>query len=496
MMRFPRRSESFLILFACLVTATSACGKVKSADDRVLVVKGASQEGAGSAGHDAFDELRDLFKLYGDGGGMGRSGFQNFFDRFRDRIEPVLAGAGISFNDLVQILFQWDKNGDDLLNPEEVVGGVEKKTQILKWFHGDETRDEAELLAFMEQDFPVSSKAARTAFATQLMRFDRAWAGGDADGKLSRKEVSLAALLYAGVSSTDFTPEKFFQGKTPTPTEKALASQLLMKFRQRLQGRYPSNDPKTLNAEDTSLEWTVLALDLLLADRRTRLTGDAGNGGLAEEDQEAALSDLGFPSGLSSFMRIRDYYDSPLSGGNGDKRLNSIEVFQITSDMEFAKRFLPPGKKKVGGKALRSLFPLIGKSFFSSEYLSDQLPLFDENSRGGNGNGTLEAHELVPALAEAKTVEGLFAGFDKNSDGLLSKPEVRAILISIAPDLNDDQVIDAFFADVGLDGTGWGLWNWLGMQVSSEDTLDPAAFYVRFRKILPRLMNVKPTPKA
>jgi hypothetical protein len=119
----------------------------------------------------------------------------------------------------------------------------------------------------------------------------------------------------------------------------------------------------------------------------------------------------------------------------------------------------------------------------------DGLKLYDDAIYGGNGDGKLDVAEVAMAMGVARVVENVYALYDTNHDGMLTKREAAPLFASLG--FHDGRLIDAFFADIGLDG-GSAVWNALKMFFSGRsgiDRLAPFEFYKRLVKVLPRVLK-------
>src|SRR5262249_40854282 len=151
-------------------------------------------------------------------------------------------------------------------------------------------------------------------------------------------------------------------------------------------------------------------------------------------------------------------YDSSLLGGDGDGQLNAIEAYNLLSDLSYASKILgltggdlksktmkalPDQKQKDLMASLRAVFPRAGgdlfitssgsapdpddggladDSIFRAKYWDD-LKRFDDPKYGGNKDKAVDLGEFTMAIGSARVLDTLFAMYDADHDGQISKAE-------------------------------------------------------------------------
>ncbi len=507
---------------ATLATMICAgCGQVKNRDDKVVVVHDASttQLSARELGSN-LDQIRQFIELYFGGHGVSRVGLGNLLEKYKDQLGKFLGGTKLTPNELIELLFKFDANKDDKLTPGEVADGLAKRIPILRWIpRNTSSIDRQQLAAQILREYPDASVNAREGLTRALMHFDDVWAEGNGDGTLSRQELATAGLILGMLQGTDFSIPIAMPGNAPK-SQALVTEQLHHKVNQQMFGRYSQLQYTKLPAADIQVEWMQLALNFYLTDRLTHHYNEDGK--LSREQQAEALSNFG-PSQLGRWELLRKLYGSPLMGGDADKErgLNTIESFSLLSDLNYASKLFTAAKGDLsaGGLArlplknsllahLMVLYPRTGQRLIMGELAAwkkdpwairseywDGLQIYDTPRYGGNGDGKLDLGELAMALAVDRIVENLFALYDTDHSGSINKSEAAVLFKDVAPKHFDKRLVDAFFADLGLEeGKDPGFWSKLKAFFSGRteiDELSPFEFYIRLVKVLPRLLHTE-----
>jgi hypothetical protein len=278
---------------AGLLAGLAGCGVIKNREDRVVIANenpGSEQAGiSGGRGRTQEDEeirqIKEFLDLYTDHGAITREGLANFFEKYKDKIAPFLAGLHMSSQDLINLVFQFDANHDGHITPQEISDGLMKRIPILRWIPDNASSiSRAELLDKVTHEYPLASQAATQGLTEVLMRFDQTWAGGNGDGKVSRAELSGAGLIIGFLAQTDFqngftipsgvvppiethTPGP--DGSTTIDLTPVVGKLLQQKVNQQLFLRYPDSihTVDQLSADDQRMEWTQVILTFFLADK-------------------------------------------------------------------------------------------------------------------------------------------------------------------------------------------------------------------------------------
>ncbi|MBI3555485.1 MAG: EF-hand domain-containing protein [Deltaproteobacteria bacterium] len=522
------RRALFVVSASLAIFTCAGCGQVKNRDDKVVVVQDAtSTQHASRQLGPSLDQIRQFIELYFGGNGVSRAGLSNLLEKYKDQLGKFLAGTKLSPNELIELLFKFDANGDGKLTPGEVAEGLNKRIPILRWIpHNAATITRDQLAASIMREFPEASINARDGLTRTLMRFDEVWAEGNADGMLSRQELSTAGLILGMLQGTDFTIP-ITQPDGATAAQALVTEQLHHKVNQQIFGRFGKQENYTkLPAGDIQAEWMQLALRFYLTDRLTHHYNEDGK--LAPDQQAEALSNFG-PSQIGRWAELRRLYGSPLMGGDGDKdekgharhTLNTIESFTLLSDLDYVAKLFAMANGDVSAANIARL-PGVTKALFLGDLLVlyprtawglilsdgsrdkqdnwtirneywDGLRIFDTVRYGGNGDGKLDLGEFAMALAVDRISENLFALYDTDHSGTINKAEAAVLFKEVLKDKYDKRIVDAFFADLGLDeGKDPGFWAKLKAFFSGRtgiDDLSPFEFYVRLVKSLPRLLH-------
>jgi hypothetical protein len=484
---------------------------MRNQDQKIIYVR----ENAAAVSKDANSDLRmikDFIDLYFDGGAVTRSGLTNILERHREKLGRFLSGAKLSIADLVDLLFKFDANNDGKLTVGEVADGIARSVPILKWVPAGQGLTADELEAALESAYPGAAKASVRGLRDVLMRFDEPWAGGDGNGRVTRQELATAGIV-AGVLSQTETGQPFKLPDNAPQADRLAIAQLERKLDAQVFGRHNASGFADLEPATAQLEWMQLGLKLYLSDQLTHHFGGE-EGKLGPSAQVEALTAYG-PEQQPHWAFFRAFCDSALAGGDGDGKLNSLETFNCLTELQYAQKlwaavdgdFSASGVDRSRVKKwmlanLMTVFPLTGQEMFmgnAKEWAKDPwslnrdfwdgLRLYDDALYGGNGDGRLDAAEVAMAMGVVRVVENVYALYDTNHDGVLTKREAAPLFASLG--FHDGRLIDAFFADIGLDG-GSAVWNALKMFFSGRsgiDRLTPFEFYKRLVKVLPRVIK-------
>ncbi len=512
-MKFGQYSD--LIISAFVLAAVAGCGQVKERADKQIVAQenGSNASATPAAGSHMSEEtikkLAAFYDLYADKDGISQAGMTNVFEKYKDQFGKVLSGTALAPKDLVDMLFSFDRNHNGKLTVKEVESGMSERIPTLGWMDADEELSAEELAPILARQYPETSVEAREGLAKVLLSFDRPYADGDGNGKLSRKELSMAGVLMGALHDMDFT------AGVPCPDdadeETRLTFEILHnKLNMQMYGRYEWLNWHSLSKADLHLEWLQLSLKFYLVDKLTQSFHDDGK--VAFADVREAVMRAGIPL-IDRTDKLKKFYDSVFQGGDGDGKLNTIELFNLLSDLEFAvqvRRRQELTTDKLVGKSyffnvLMTVFPRTGNNLFLTgsrdnnlkgkhirkEYW-DKLMTFDSLEQGGNANSSLDPGELAVAFGHAQLLERVFALYDKNHDGLLSRQEVEPLFKRAG--IEDKEAVRIFFADIGLDGNsshfGMGFKLFFSGKKNLE-ALSPYEFYLRMEEVLPKVFEKK-----
>lgn len=525
---------------ACAVLATG-CGVVKSREDRVVVAsQNPAYQQAGSvrsigstdSEDDALKQIKQFLDLYTQNGAMTREGLTNFLEKYKAQIGPFLAGAHMSSQELVDLIFAFDADHDGQVTPQEISDGLMKRIPILRWIPDNATaisRDE--LLRQIQIEYPQASDMAQAGLCDVLMRFDESFAEGNGDGKVSRSELSGAGLIIGVIGQTDFSkgftippgaipPVKPITGSTNTIDVTPLAAKLIQqKIDQQLFTRYSVQSSQALSQDDLRLEWMQLALRFFLIDKLVHHSAPTDGdhaGQLAMDKALSALSGWGIPE-PAHYSNLLAFYDTAALGGDGDGHISSLEAFNYLSDLEFARklrvllssdfsaRSLSANPAKIYIlSTLKTLMPRTGQALFMNDLDPKQLAVwgvrteywdgftrqFDNPVYGGNGDGKIDDGEAAMGLMHAKLVEDCFELYDTNHDTYLVRSEGNAMFAVFG--ITDSRVIDAIYGDVDLEYTSPNFWQKLHAYFAGDrgfKWLRPYDFEIRLVQLAPRLLN-------
>lgn len=516
------------------VLGLTGCGVIKDRADRVVVAAENSQGTRQSTGRpgerdeedEALRQIRQFLNLYTDHGTVSREGLANFIAKYKEKIAPFLEGMSLSAQELIDLLFKFDANHDLRLTPQELSDGLMKRIPILRWIpdnHASITREELD--EQIAREYPNSGPSARKGLGEALMLSDSAWSEGNQDGRISRAEVSGAGLVIGVVAQTDFS-----QGFTIPPgaigegggldLNPVIGNLVRQKLDQQLFSRYPDPRAQSISEDDRRLEWMQLALKFFAIDKLVHHFGQRDGsiqaGKLPEAAAGKALSAWGIEQ-LPHWSSLRKIYGSGMMGGEADNAYSSLEAFNLITDLEYARKVRSMTRGQFSSKALNAhpnkrylldaltrLLPRTGAGLYlaeyqngsplagapRSEYWDDVSWQFDDSFRGGNEDKSLDEGEVAMMLAYAKLDENLFELFDTDHNSYLERPEGNKLFETFG--LTDYRIIDAFYANVGLNSNAPGFWARLKVFFGGDRgwrRLSPFSFHVRIAQVLPRLLD-------
>jgi hypothetical protein len=421
-----------------LLSSAQGCGEAARRRARVMDLgvgaAPASLEQGLSGDTDALvGQLTQLYSVYGGKDGFTRQGLTQVLSKYAVGFRPVI----------VDLAFALDDNGDGRLTAAEVLDGVRTRLPLMTWVPKGAALPETSLVQSAARTFPDASDGVRDRLVSRLLRFDRREAGGDGDGRLSRRELALPAIVAKVAGQTQFPLQ--VQG---SESDGLLSRVLALRMSQQVVGRYSTPKYSHLPENDLRLEWMSLALDLVYADRVTgHATGvpfEMGAERLApllgqEQDTAEIHQDT-----LTALLRA---YDSSAMGGNGDGKTEAGEWWSVLADVSHARALLnitgPLSPAHASalffGPYLQGhfldLFPEAGSSYFLDGMLStpagptlwDLAVSWDGSGVEGAADGILGESELALGLARVRSVDSLFQFLDSNHDGRLSRDEAAVL---------------------------------------------------------------------
>lgn len=499
----------FTLSFCIVLLSLNAtgCGQARDRDEKIVYVDSSSAKSQNASTGLSNDllSLQQFIELYFEGDAISRDGMAHVLTKYRDKIIPFLKGMDITADELIDILFSFDKNKDGKLGVGELADEIARRVPILKWIGSNTaTVTPDELLKAIKAEYPAASHGACLGLQNSLLRFDETWAGGNTDGLISRREISIAGLALAAVAQTDLS--KPLSRPAGSSVEEKLQLETLERLlNQQIFGRHSQVAYKELPEADLRLEWAQFYLQSELTSRLAQRYGAGAE--LDTQGQVAALAAYGFPQ-RPHWAKLRTLYDNKMLGGDANGKLGFTETMLYLADFKYAAKiwttaggnFTSKNIGKLEGRrrllwSLITTAPHSGAELFTLDGYWDSLIAFDTDELNGNRDGKLDQGELALALAFARLVDNIYALYDTNGDRVLSKPEAGRLFAAMGFD--DKRVVDGFFADLGLDGHNPGLWKKLKAYFSGRtdiDRLPPFEFYKRMVKVLPRVLDDE-TPK-
>lgn len=493
-----------LIVLASLSVAVG-CGQAKDRDERVVHVEnaGVRSESQSSKLSDDLHSLQQFIELYFEGDAISRDAMANLFNKYKDKLVPFLKGMNLSANELIDILFSFDRNGDGKLGVSELADEVARRIPILRWIKDNQTSvTPEELLLAIKAEYPKATLGACVGLQNSLLRFDEIWAGGNADGLISRREISHAGLSLAVIAQIDL--KEPLKRPDNAPQEEKLAFESLERMLgQQIYGRHTQFDYKQLADADLRLELASFYLQSDLIGRLVRAYGTQGE--IHKKVQPRAIEAYGFAR-HGHWAYGRELFDHKMMGGDGNSTLGYTETLLYLSQLKYASKlssitggnFASKHVRSVDGHkrmlwSLVTIYPRTGQDLFTRDGYWDSLVAYDEKELGGNSDGKLDIGEVSVALSFAQITENLFAIYDTNSDRNLSKTEVSVLFNQLG--LSDKRTLDLFFSDLALEDKEPGFFKKLKIfftGVGGANILGPFEFYKRIVKVMPNVLSGKP----
>ncbi|HTL12382.1 MAG TPA: EF-hand domain-containing protein [Bdellovibrionota bacterium] len=507
------------LLAGATVLAVVSCGEYRSHSERIQLRDGSvalSSTGSDDTRKD-ISELADIAQAYSSTGDVQQFP-SDYAEVHQVALTHLLQGQPISLAETAALLLIPDLQIPD---PAASTPQAEHPVVTFRWIGDGESLDASDLAARAAQTFSQAGVASLADLTQSLMAFDSRALGGDGDGRLSRSESGVQGLVVAAVLGLK---EGDLRLEAAVPDNQiALVHQLKGKFARQMAFRPDGATLANLPLDDLRAEWCAFALDLLRARKSVAAVSDGGTGTEIPLDRVGRLLALYGVNLNRDLSKISKFYDSKMSGGDANGKLNALEAFQLAADARHASRFMaamaaaegagtgataasiPPGlvsdaliKNSPLVAQLFRIFPETGPCVFLSRQdchdysLSgavlrtsyfERLAGFDRADRGGNQDGKLDVAELTLALTYVGTLDALFVRYDVNHDSKMSKDEAKAILKEVG--IDDPRAVDAFFADVIKPQLNF----WDGFHVfiataAGVDFLRPYEFYRRMEKVL------------
>ncbi|MEK7689513.1 MAG: hypothetical protein AAB425_00675, partial [Bdellovibrionota bacterium] len=341
------------LVLSAFALVLSGCYEMKPREEKILVVGdsgAAAADAAAVAGQseavqaedgskmpistsEQITEIANVYNNYASADGVTKDQITNIMVKTTGSADPQATDA----------IFDMAAAGgstDDKATPKEVLAGIYATIPTMAWIAQGETLSREEIRPRMKATYSVASAVAVEGLLDTLFRYDEPWVGGNGDGRLSRMETEIAGLIIGGMDNEDYTSNPPVGAGTPggpSGSEELQTKILDTKLNKQLFLRYPVASMKQLALPDRQLEWVSFALRALLADSMVQIQG----GSIPLEKQAAALATMGYSfvnDSTDGCLSLRKYYDNKINFGDGDGTLNTIEAFNLISDLDFAAK--------------------------------------------------------------------------------------------------------------------------------------------------------------
>ena len=496
------------------------CGKVKTQDDKVLKI-----ESSGPANtNDTLMSIATLLDLYGHpelGQGGKQKAFsadeiKNILQAFKGKIESMLNTKDIPIDEIIDTAVKFFPSFASGVTPEDVLKGIKNNLPLVTWFESRTDLTKDELFDKITSQFKNASPAARDGIFKTLLRFDDTNLTGNNDTLLNAKELAFPIILMSAISKMSIPTEDIFSKMQGIPIEKLTKRQIQSKLEQQIYGRYLVNSYKNLPEEDIKLELMQLSLKFYQATLAANSLGIQGE--LYPKVIRMALKSIAGIEELTVSNNLIQLYDSSVLAGDENGFLNTIELFNLATDVELAHQMHEKNPYSLYENpevisSLVSAFQVTAKSVFGSSpngkpsKIWDDLENFDDEDRGGNGDGKIADTELAVAIASVRLIDLIYEIYDVNTDGIITRDEAiplfKKVLDSGTSTSNNKCLISGFFADIRFNSMLGkpGVYLKMGMTCAfsflTKNKLAPVEFYTRLVNTLPYILdNIKKSKRA
>lgn len=511
-----------LAVFAVSGSLFWGCGKWQSRDEKVIVAR--SEVTASSTGLNDWEQgcrqVGQYWALFDDSDqGLSRDqivnllgGAKDLFNKLKDHFED----QALTIEELADMIMQLDHTKNNRVTLSEMSEAVTQRLPNLKLTASEHPSSYLEMLDSLNKKYPGASLAAKKGLVDTLVLFDEPWAGGNSNKKIDFKEIALEQVAIGGIDQLDFSskkPDLFKRVKRDDQKNLELGfEQLERKVTQQMLGRYEIAGARNLSPVDYKLEVMQLTLRVMLIDRLVR--NHSVDSKIPESSAHKVLSM--YSRHLESWLFLRKIYDSSLMLGTKDGAYNSFETIGLLTDLDHQyalARVLGDSKldhSTVRGKSfvlkhLVETFPSVGRDLFLEDDRNapigsrqprksywDSLLEFDAPEKGGNGDKRLDEGERAVAFAYVILLDGIFARYDSDKDGMITKSEFKLLSEELFQ-TNNKLAATLFFSD-WLDLNDWKHEQVIkavlaALREKSIDSLTPYEFYQRMAKHIPVLVN-------
>lgn len=483
---------SLLTSVALLMALPVSCGKFRAKDDRtVTITQEKHQEQPGVKG--AFQAIEAFYDLYVKSvGGVSYNGLSQMLNHFQGALKMQGIEPTGRLQKIVELIYQIAKPEDPqggLLNVKDIVQQIQQIVPVFKWIPEGRGLGKQELTDAIRAEYPTARLPAIDYLAHMLYRCDSVELGGNGNGKIERDEVALSGFLFGIFAHLDTESIEAKIAESKDVKLQLLYRALKMKLDQQVLFRFPEKTFASLDLVSRRLELMSLAVRFLHVSKLM----DRYGGSIAVKttgDLRPIYADLGIDDALTSLRMNRFYLKmnlGSLDSGEDDSddvdddstanqpketkySINAVQLFNLVTDYEHARVLLTvfDATKNLSGDAGRiqnreyasrirthfeAIYPHFAKRLFTLDRLNESpdLSVFDsilENSSFSKDR-KLDAPTLTMTLAFASLEEILFAQFDRNQDGVLTRKEVRRLLGLL--NIHDSLALTAFMSNAGLD---------------------------------------------
>lgn len=487
--------KRLLILISTILLTTLAvsCGKFRAKDDRTVTVTQEKHQEQ-PAVKDAFQAIEAFYDLYVKSvGGVSYNGLSQMLTHFQGALRLQGIESTGRLQKIVELIYQIAKPEDPqggLLNIKDIVQQIQQLVPVFKWIPENRGLTKQELTDAIRTEYPTARLPAIDYLAHVLHRCDTIELGGNGNGKVERDEVALSGFLFGIFAHLDTQSIEDKIAESKDVKLQLLYRALKMKLDQQILFRFPERTFASLDLVSRRLELMSLAVRFLqvskLMDRyggsiEVKTSGDLRpiytSVGIADALSNARMNrfylkmSLGsLDSGDSDEEDSDDRASAPQTTKQTKYSINAVQLFNLVTDYEHSRLLLTvfDSARSLVGEAgtiqnreyaarirthFEAIYPHLASQLFELKQLTEKpnLSVFDSllDKSDFDSSGKLDAPALSMTLAFAGLEEILFAQFDRNKDGVLTRKEVRRMLALL--NIHDSLALTAFMSNAGLD---------------------------------------------
>ncbi len=494
-----------MALSMAALVGTFGCGKVKTQDEKVLKIE---QTGDGNT-KDTLMSIATLLELYGhpefgdakSNKALNADEIKNILKKLKSSIEAAIHVDNLPIDQIIDTVVKVFPSLVKGITPQDIYNGVISNFPLVTWYQNKTDITFDELKDKISSQFPDASNVAREGLFNTLIRFDDKNLAGNADGLMNVKEMAAPILLMSSISKLTLSKEDLFKNLEGIPLEKMTKRAIQSKLDQQLYGRYMTTSFKDLSDIDMHLELMQLSLKFYHATLASSVLGIQGE--LFPKFLVKAIKSVTGIEEVTVTNKLIKFYDSKLMMGDGNNIINSLELFNLCTDVELAHQLheknpytLYENPEVIG--SLVSAFPKVSKSLFSTvngkpSKIWEDLENFDNSDRTGNEDKAVSDTELAVAISGFRLVDLVYEIYDVDQDGKITRDEAEPLFQMVGA--KNNCIRNGFFADIrfssvlGNPGVLFKLGLSCAFSFVTKSKLTPVEFYTRLVNAIPVILE-------